>query len=36
VLVADAPGVGVSYDAERDLVLARDMNAGLWILRVTA
>ena len=33
---ADAPGVGVYYDAERDLVLASDMNTGLWILRVTA
>jgi hypothetical protein len=27
---------GVYYDAERDLVLASDMNTGLWILRVTA
>jgi hypothetical protein len=27
---------GVYYDAERDLVLASDMNAGLWILRVTS
>jgi hypothetical protein len=26
---------GVYYDAERDLVLASDMNTGLWILRVT-
>jgi hypothetical protein len=25
----------VYYDAERDLVLASDMNTGLWILRVT-
>jgi hypothetical protein len=23
------------YDAERDLVLASDMNTGLWTLRVT-
>jgi hypothetical protein len=27
---------GVYYDAERDVVLASDMNTGLWILRVAA
>ena len=36
VLSQTAQVWGVYYDAERDLVLASDMNTGLWILRVTA
>ena len=35
-VVPDAAGVGGVLDSERDLVLASDMNTGLWILRVTA